>query len=565
MKTHAIKNQEGKKTIAESVTKSKKIARGTFQFVDKRPETHQLKKIQELANNNPSPTYPIQKKRNNTGLPDNLKSGIESLSGYSMNDVKVNYNSAKPAQLNAHAYAQGTEIHLASGQEKHLPHEAWHVVQQKQGRVKPTLQMKGKVNVNDDVGLEKEADVMGAKAIQMNFINPVKEKIVANGVVQRKVDWHQNSNTLNNSNSVVQRTPSSLRVNKEWSAPSGYIKNPAKQLKESLEAYASIRTDANLDERTVKLNIVEGEINNFRRNHPVNQIEPGSVVMKVMAHLGTLERMIAEERAQIAQSRDAQTGGHPQVRHGADLSDLALIDRLIRQQDRADDNATSDTSSRFDNDVQMNDSMTDATTELNNARLATDAAFTPLIAAHTASWNALIPTGGTPGFNAAKKVVNTTYKNLKAEKTNNNHLATAAGGGTRIPIKLYNELNFAAMNAAPLGIPTAVNNLVKSTQRGYAIKNPQKAPFGRAFELTANAKAALAAAKAAAKAAGKPLDPLWHTRGGELPAQAAAQPQATLTVRRPGIMDVTALPPATGWQLITHYPIPAIAGKEITG
>ncbi|UWY27407.1 DUF4157 domain-containing protein [Flavobacterium sp. TR2] len=108
---------------------------------------------------------PIQKKENNTGLPDNLKSGIENLSGYSMDDVKVHYNSDKPAQLQAHAYAQGTDIHIASGQEKHLPHEAWHVVQQKQGRVQPTLQMKGNVNVNDDAGLENEADVMGAKAV----------------------------------------------------------------------------------------------------------------------------------------------------------------------------------------------------------------------------------------------------------------------------------------------------------------------------------------------------------------------------------------------------------------
>ncbi len=102
---------------------------------------------------------------NNTGLPDNLKAGIENLSGYSMDDVKVHYNSDKPSQLQAHAYAQGTNIHVASGQEQHLPHEAWHVVQQKQGRVKPTMQMKGKVNVNDDAGLEKEADVMGAKAL----------------------------------------------------------------------------------------------------------------------------------------------------------------------------------------------------------------------------------------------------------------------------------------------------------------------------------------------------------------------------------------------------------------
>ncbi|MEO6176887.1 MAG: DUF4157 domain-containing protein [Flavobacterium circumlabens] len=112
------------------------------------------------------PASLLQRKTNNTGLPDPLKSGIENLSGHSMDDVKVHYNSDKPARLQAHAYAQGTDIHIASGQEKHLPHEAWHVVQQKQGRVKPTLQMKGKVNINDDKGLEKEADVMGAKALQ---------------------------------------------------------------------------------------------------------------------------------------------------------------------------------------------------------------------------------------------------------------------------------------------------------------------------------------------------------------------------------------------------------------
>lgn len=98
------------------------------------------------------------------GLPPNLQNGIEGLSGIDMSDTKVHYNSSKPAQLQAHAYAQGTDIHLGPGQEQHLPHEAWHVVQQKQGRVKPTMQMK-KVNVNDDVGLEKEADVMGQRAL----------------------------------------------------------------------------------------------------------------------------------------------------------------------------------------------------------------------------------------------------------------------------------------------------------------------------------------------------------------------------------------------------------------
>jgi hypothetical protein len=120
------------------------------------------------------PFKPIQKKENQTGLPDNLKSGIESLSGFSMDDVKVHYNSAKPAQLSALAYAQGTDIHVAAGQEKHLPHEAWHVVQQKQGRVKATMQMKG-ISVNDDKELEKEADVMGGKAFQLKSNNDTQK------------------------------------------------------------------------------------------------------------------------------------------------------------------------------------------------------------------------------------------------------------------------------------------------------------------------------------------------------------------------------------------------------
>lgn len=111
------------------------------------------------------------KKTNKTGLPDRLKYGIESISGYRMDDVRVHYNSSKPAQLQSLAYAQGNDIYVAQGQERHLGHEAWHVVQQKQGRVTPTEQMKG-ININSDQSLEHEADVMGAKAIQMQCSNP---------------------------------------------------------------------------------------------------------------------------------------------------------------------------------------------------------------------------------------------------------------------------------------------------------------------------------------------------------------------------------------------------------
>lgn len=194
-------------SAAHSVAQKKSNVKQGFGFVDNRPEAIAQRKLKNMMNNSPQnqqfvqfqkmehehvvkQEQPIQKKEKNTGLPDNLKSGIENLSGYSMDDVKVHYNSDKPAQLNAHAYAQGTDIHLGSGQEKYLPHEAWHVVQQKQGRVKPTMQMKGKVNINDDAGLEKEADVMGAKA-QNASQSVLKDRIL----IQENPNQHLNDAT----------------------------------------------------------------------------------------------------------------------------------------------------------------------------------------------------------------------------------------------------------------------------------------------------------------------------------------------------------------------------------
>ena len=100
---------------------------------------------------------------NHTGLPDGLKAGIERLSGLPMDDVRVHYGSRLPARLDARAYARGTHIHVAPGQERHLPHEAWHVVQQKQGRVRATTRLRGTpLNASDT--LEREAETMGARA-----------------------------------------------------------------------------------------------------------------------------------------------------------------------------------------------------------------------------------------------------------------------------------------------------------------------------------------------------------------------------------------------------------------
>jgi hypothetical protein len=187
------------------------------QLADASPQVAQLRRLQALANERFAPvaqlaggteeeelfqdklaTAQLQPqlqqapRANNTGLPDRLKSGIESLSSLSMDHVRVHYNSAQPAHLNALAYAQGSDIHLAPGQERHLPHEAWHVVQQAQGRVRPTLQMAGGLAVNDDAGLEREAEVMGGRAAEVSLDAPAMERVTSaapptGAVVQRTI------------------------------------------------------------------------------------------------------------------------------------------------------------------------------------------------------------------------------------------------------------------------------------------------------------------------------------------------------------------------------------------
>ncbi len=100
---------------------------------------------------------------NRTGMPDWLKDGLECFSGLDLAKVRVHYNSDRPVKFGALAYTMGTHIYVAPGQERHLPHEGWHVVQQMQGRVSPTFQLKG-VGISDDQTLEREAEEMGRQA-----------------------------------------------------------------------------------------------------------------------------------------------------------------------------------------------------------------------------------------------------------------------------------------------------------------------------------------------------------------------------------------------------------------
>ena len=166
--TYAQKQSTAQKTEASSADS----------VLDSSSQGESLRRKADLANR-AAQCVSLPPRPNNTGMPDNLKSGIESLSGFSMDDVRVHYNSSKPATVQALAYTQGTDIHVAPAQEKCLPHEAWHVAQQMAGRVSPTTNING-MPVNDNAALEHEADVMGEKAVQCKMIGVN----FANGKVQ---------------------------------------------------------------------------------------------------------------------------------------------------------------------------------------------------------------------------------------------------------------------------------------------------------------------------------------------------------------------------------------------
>ena len=94
---------------------------------------------------------------NMTGIPTQMKLDFERRSGLSFDDVRVHYNSDKPAKIGALAYTQGNQVHVGPGQEKHLRHELGHVVQQKTKQILHTKVMHG-LFINDDAGLEAEAE-----------------------------------------------------------------------------------------------------------------------------------------------------------------------------------------------------------------------------------------------------------------------------------------------------------------------------------------------------------------------------------------------------------------------
>jgi hypothetical protein len=120
-------------------------------------------------------------------MPEEVRGKMESAFGVDLSPVRIHEGSHVQA-AEALAYTQGTDIHFAPGQyqprsqrgQELLGHELTHVVQQAQGRVRATTQAKG-MGVNDDAGLEREADEMGVSAARGESVGAGGGSIAAEG------------------------------------------------------------------------------------------------------------------------------------------------------------------------------------------------------------------------------------------------------------------------------------------------------------------------------------------------------------------------------------------------
>lgn len=111
-----------------------------------------------------------------TGIPADVKSEAERKSGCDLSNVKVHYNSTKPADYQAVGIAQKNTIHLAPFHENKIKHEVVHIVQQKQNTF-PVCQQRG--SVVSDSRLEREAN----QFIIHNTFDTVQKDVVQRFVV----------------------------------------------------------------------------------------------------------------------------------------------------------------------------------------------------------------------------------------------------------------------------------------------------------------------------------------------------------------------------------------------
>ncbi len=253
------------------------------------------------------------RQENRTGIPVPLKEGLEQLSGFDLSDVRVHYNSAKPAQLNALAYTQGQNIEVGPGQERHLPHEGWHVVQQKQGRVRATMQTRG-ASINDDPALEREADRMGERAVTQRLPDPYPALQRRSGASAGRIARYSSNQATDNlitmkaPDGPVQRIISLATFQAATPKTLGHDRGPnLLAVDADLGAYIGARTQANAATLNVRCVAYLGGI------HQPGRVAAVTALRDEIQRERNLLMHIGNANAHLIDALIAQVGGAPGV------------------------------------------------------------------------------------------------------------------------------------------------------------------------------------------------------------------------------------------------------------
>jgi len=277
-----------------------------------------------------------------TSLPDPMKTNMEQMGGVDLSDVKVFPNSEKPVQLKAEAYAQGNEIHLSNGQ--HLGHEAWHVVQQKQGRVTPTIQANNGAQINADPALEKEADDMGAKVRQMKQVESNSKPSLAKVSEMQPLTQLKAANT-----SVVQCKGQKISG---YDFDNGFYATNRDKLHEDLETLLSKYDTVLDDDYKTQLDLIRKMMNVADRELGEDMIVYGAMLQMLEEEQNIVQAQMDESQKPSVKNKET---AHKDSIESANEKSSVMDEDFAKEVDKPSSPKLSATKSQsHDNDKQSN-------------------------------------------------------------------------------------------------------------------------------------------------------------------------------------------------------------------
>jgi outer membrane protein OmpA-like peptidoglycan-associated protein len=217
-------------------------------------------------------------------------------------DVNLHTESEEASQMGALAYAQGNDVHFAPGQynpgsqagQELLGHELAHVVQQRNGRV-GTQAKQGGIPLNQDSGLESEADAMGKLAAAGKKTGMSSESNSSSGPVQMKKhplklgggdEWYGKDDSYWDVNTQLRITPNG-KSTMEFPMEDGDVFQASAKIAQEMEAVNGIAeivsetttlvdnvwTNPQKDSKSVSAFEYNADTTNKISLHPINGTE----------------------------------------------------------------------------------------------------------------------------------------------------------------------------------------------------------------------------------------------------------------------------------------------------